>query len=769
MDVKTQGYLAIGLLLLLLFVVAVDPRVPSYRSTYDPPASRSEIEQWARDIKRWRQSPNWDQFDAATSVEAPDFSGSYIFGKYDYRLDIQIRGDRIQYVSWGNDDQENGGAWYSVGDGRLQPDGEWFSVWSCLDLSRAVSNGGGAWFRFSGDRKHIDVRYYHDTLPFGENPIELGEAVQVDLVPGEEMPANRTSVIADSKWHERMLEGRIRTHVETFEAPEGQPFVLWGRVVDDRGEGVDGAVVKRRAAGRIETVTDSRGFFKLEFESVEALTLLAAGKLGYSNGITTLDQETAFTAIGPYGDRQKGAFATITLRPIDRTDYANYEWVAPDYTSGGAYEPEKHLQCGNCHRREWTAWRSSRHASMATNVWTRAAFEKDAKPFAIAAGKTQDDCTPCHSPSLAARLHNYHLDGETLLDAKGVDLEGNHCDFCHKIERISVVEAPGLNGSVRLLRPNPDDSDVPGRIKRVFGPLPDVSFLYMGASYNPIFEMGVLCAGCHEHQLDDHEFAGQGTYSEWRATRYAQPGPDYKECQACHMPQYVAGEVRMVPDPRQPGKMMSVKMSGDLKSSEVEHKGAEIARYSTRFRPLSESHKHSFVGTEDLAFLKSAVQMDVTTEPLTDGLRVKVTLTNVGAGHAVPTGHGLKRYILAVFGKSDGVLLSPAGNLPRDERFNETADATHGVVIGRRFADSQGDDWALPYWRADRESEDTRLLPDQPQVYTFDLPGADAAEVKLILRRGSPALLRSHGLDINRGKVASADLDVVVHNSKVTR
>ena len=459
----------------------------------------------------------------------------------------------------------------------------------------------------------------------------------------------------------------------------------------------------------------------------------------------------------------------LVLQPIDRTDYVNYQWTPPDYTGRAGYDPSRHLQCGNCHRREWEAWRTSRHASMARNGWTRAAFEKDAKPFALANGRKQDDCTPCHSPSLAAKLHSFELNGTTLLDAHGVDMEGNHCDFCHKIERISVPGAPGLNGSIRLLRPNPDDDTVPGGVKRVFGPLPDVSFLYMGAGYNPIFEMGVLCAGCHEHQLDDRTLAGEGTYSEWQQTRYAQPGPDYKECQACHMPQYTAGEVRMVPNPNPLLPPSPVKMGGDLKASEIEHNGAEIARYGTRFRPLSESHKHNFVGTEDTAFLKAAVSMKVTSEKVTDGLRIKVTLENIGAGHAIPTGHGLKRYLLLVSGTAGGRPLAAGTTLPAEERVGEAEFATQGAIIGRRFANADGDDWALPYWRADTLAQDTRLWPGKPQEYSFDLPGADAVEVKLVLRRGSPVLLKSHGLDVSTGKVAGADLDVVVHNSKVTR
>jgi hypothetical protein len=311
------------------------------------------------------------------------------------------------------------------------------------------------------------------------------------------------------------------------------------------------------------------------------------------------------------------------------------------------------------------------------------------------------------------------------------------------------IEAPGVNGSLRLLRPDPLDARVPGAIKRVFGPLPDVSYLYMGAAYNPIFSNSALCASCHENG------AAQGTYSEWRASKYATPA-SYKTCQDCHMPTYQAGEVVMVPQPM--GTPIPVSRGGDLSGEELQNKGVAIARFGTRFRPLNEAHKHSFAGTEDADFLRAGVTMNVEPSQYAGGIRVRVTLTNVGAGHAIPTGHGLKRYVLSVHGRKQGEPLDPTGELPDDERVSAAATATTGALIGRRF----GAEWKTPYWRQAPEL-DTRLQPDQPQEFVFELAGADSAEVKLILRRGSPALLESHGFAPDRQAISGAPLDLVVH------
>ncbi|GIK53831.1 MAG: hypothetical protein BroJett014_28040 [Planctomycetota bacterium] len=743
----TIGFFA--LLPLLALVIWLDPRVPHYHSSYDP-IDYARLAEWSAHLRAWPRAPRYDffAFDAQTgatrpsetsSLGPPDWHQRYAFGRFRYALDVQVRGNRIHYVSWGSDEQRGGGAWSAVGEGRRLDDGRWFTIWSCLDLTRGISNGGGAWLEFSQDRRRIFVRYYHDTLPFGESAVEEGEAA---LWPYTE---------------DRPLEGRVLTYEETRQAPEGRPYTLWGRVVDEEGRGIAGAAVKRRARGEIETTTDARGFFKLSLERIEQLTLVAAGKLGYFNGAITLDRESAFTAVGPGAPKSRAALATIVLRPLDPRDYREYEYVwpkpqPPATEPNSSYDAGKHLQCGNCHRQTFDEWKVSRHATMARNPLVHNAFEQDARPSALAAGQTRDDCTPCHSPSLASALTDFHLAGTTLLDAKGVHQEGNHCDFCHKIGAVPNPEKPGLAGSIRMHRPNSADERVPGNVKHVFGPLPDVSYLFMGASYNPLFQTGALCAGCHEHTLDNG-ILGQGTYSEWRQTRFARPGPDYRECQSCHMPAYTLDDVR-----------------GD----DRKNRGTEIASAGTRFRPLSEVHKHRFAGSEDAAFMREAIAMHMVTRRTGDSLQVTVTLENRGAGHAIPTGHGLKRLLLVVEPVGPGTP-EAANLLPREEWLDGQAQA--GAVIGRKFggpslpAALQGakggePQWSVPFWRATAQVQDSRLWPDQPRVFEFTLAGATAARVKLYLRRASPALLAEQGADLRSRMAGFAPLDLLIHEQQ---
>lgn len=746
---------ALGLLPLLAalaVIVWIDPRTPQYRSSYDPQASHDSVARWFGHLNEWPRAPRYDffAFDAATGrtkpVGEPEFSAHYVFGKYRYGLDVQIRDGRLYYLSWGVDEQQRGGAWTAVGEGTRQPDGRWFTVWSCLDLTELGSNGGGAWLEFSNDRRRIFVRYYHDTLPFGESAVEEGEAL---MLPTQDP---------------RPLEGRVFTIEPTQQKIGDSPFVLYGRVVDENGDGLAGAAVKRRAAGRIEAHSDARGFFRLELDKIEQLTLVCAGKLGYANGAITLDQQTAFGAVGA----QKGqtALATIVLRKNDTTDHRDYEFVPPlrlERSSGDVrYSADKHLYCGNCHRGTYDEWKGSRHATMAKNPLTSRAFSHDAQPSALARGESTDNCTPCHSPSLAATLQSFNLKGQTLLDATGVHLEGNHCDFCHKIEAVTNPLKPGLAGSIRLLRPNPRDARVPGQVKRVFGPLPDVTYLFMGASYNPLFETGALCAGCHEHKLDNGIW-GQSTYSEWRQTRYSQPGPEYRECQGCHMPAYSPEKAKPV---RMPDGSLFTPPS-PVTDDERKNGGREIALSGTRYRPFHEGHRHDFPGSDSSSLIAQAIAMRVESRREGGNLVLTVTLENVGAGHAVPSGHGLKRLILLVEGKDGAVAaLDGANLLPPEERIEGVIQS--GAVLGRRFfgqsanAESTAANWAIPYWRAQSVERDTRLWPGQPQTFTFTLAGAKTAAVKLLYRRASPAWLKDLGLAPKEGKAGNAPLDVTI-------
>ncbi|MHC5049945.1 MAG: multiheme c-type cytochrome, partial [Planctomycetota bacterium] len=373
-------------------------------------------------------------------------------------------------------------------------------------------------------------------------------------------------------------------------------------------------------------------------------------------------------------------------------------------------------RCGNCHKNSYAEWNESRHSLAARNVVTRAVYRKDFLP-ALADKSAAGDpglCTACHAPEAA-------LDGRTtrLDEVAGTALLGNHCDFCHKVHHTETLEAPGVRGSLRLGRPAPDDESVPGPIKRVYGPLADSDYLFMGAVHSPFFATSALCAGCHQYTTLNG-IPAYDTYAEWRA--WASGRRRHESCQSCHMPTGTSMEGRRL--------------------------ARRICINALR-RPQEQIHDHGFLG-RDLA--STAVDLEV--HARREGERVTVTtkVTAVEAGHRVPTGSGNKHLLLVVLA-TDGAgrpyALVDGARIPAHA--GGDGDATRldaGKLRGRLaegdFAGMPGTEFAqvladaagrthVPFWRAVRVVEDSRLVPGAAATvrHVFAVGGGKAVTVEV--------------------------------------
>lgn len=102
----------------------------------------------------------------------------------------------------------------------------------------------------------------------------------------------------------------------------------------------------------------------------------------------------------------------------------------------------------------------------------------------------------------------------------------------------------------------------------------------------PIFEQPDFCAGCHHFADGTAPIVGgrtlQNTYEEWQNSRAAREG---RTCQSCHMP----------------------------------------------------DRRHFFRGIHDPETVRRAVRWHFETNPRGIGTKARMTLTNVGAGHYLPT------------------------------------------------------------------------------------------------------------------------------------
>lgn len=160
-------------------------------------------------------------------------------------------------------------------------------------------------------------------------------------------------------------------------------------------------------------------------------------------------------------------------------------------------------------------------------------------------------CIKCHFPRawLDGRTNGTAEDGFGLLPD---DLQGIQCDYCHRMavppptSPSSITPPPALSG---VLIANAQIFVNDSATKH--GPLGSTFATGHSSAYSPLFEDSVLCAQCHdvsntflERINDEGEGLGvavpiERTYSEWRASAYADPtSPDHKGCMDCHMQPY---------------------------------------------------------------------------------------------------------------------------------------------------------------------------------------------------------------------------------------
>jgi hypothetical protein len=203
-----------------------------------------------------------------------------------------------------------------------------------------------------------------------------------------------------------------------------------------------------------------------------------------------------------------------------------------------------------------------------------------------------------------------------------------------------------------------------------------------------------LCGTCHRF---GHPVSGipiQDTYAEWKNSPYAAEG---KRCQDCHMPAY---------------------------SGKTTESGKE--------RP--ELHAHVFMGGHT-EMIRKAASLDLKSNwngARKELLDVKVSVSNVGAGHMIPTGiPGIREMWLEV-----SVLNG------------SQVAATQKRPLTLELLDESGKP-AMP-WDAVRFGKDTRLGPRKTRVEQFAFKVTNPADVrveaKLLERLVSELAARYAGL-----------------------
>jgi hypothetical protein len=377
--------------------------------------------------------------------------------------------------------------------------------------------------------------------------------------------------------------------------------------------------------------------------------------------------------------------------------------------------------CASCHADAAAQWRSSLHAQSGTNTYYQAVT---ALFIQERGGEAAQYCAACHNPvgllrgevSAQAATSNTpqassKQAGNKAYESRalGVHLlssdaaaEGVTCTVCHLA---AEAGAPPNNGNLTL---QPARATLPtdgfGRLALRSAPAAHRAQLMPA-----VISEATLCGACHNVYTE----AGvplEPTYDEWLDSPYPAEG---KTCQSCHMPTVKARRA-----------------DSGLPQPVVAHGGSPGAISS-----LPDT-------AQDSTLLRAAAELSLDLER---GMAWEVTIgvTNLGAGHKLPTGAADLRQVWLEVTLRDaaGRVVQQQGGV---DRFGMLTPET--VQFRKVLGDAQGQPIELHrFWVATQVLSDTRLAPQETRRVTFELAAPPAAsgpytiEARLRYRDVSPA------------------------------
>lgn len=357
--------------------------------------------------------------------------------------------------------------------------------------------------------------------------------------------------------------------------------------------------------------------------------------------------------------------------------------------------------CGICHNEIYEAWSGSTHAYS----WVDVLFQAEYKmAHEDTNGLTDAFCGSCHTPiGVWTGLVPPH-DGSEMDD---ISKRGISCDFCHSIVAVDHVVNAALQVS-------------PGDIK--YGPKEE-SMAPHGFAYSELHRSAEICGTCHNvnHPLNDLPL--ETTYTEWKGGPYAEEGVI---CQDCHM----------TPTPgvtKNPGMAARV--------------GPEHEHVATHFFVGGNYFLSSLLGEELQAQkaverLQAAADMEVFAHFASPSqLDLEVAITNVGAGHMLPTGltNVRKMWLEVTLFNEAGEILFLSGHEDEGNRIQEDTQFFHTV-----FANASGEK-TDKVWEAESVLLDRRIPPKETVTESYAISveegEVDWIQVRLLYRSAPQYLL----------------------------
>lgn len=498
---------------------------------------------------------------------------------------------------------------------------------------------------------------------------------------------------------------------------------IFGYVQNEDGP-VSEAVVRLQAS-ETYTLTNEHGYFIIEELPSSDSVIVTAWSEGHY--------------IGWFETAPSSQPIVIQLSEYSTADNLNYDWDPSKKGLGS-------LGCAECHP-AYDEWINDAHSQSAVNERfltmysgtdtsgnqsppTEYGYNPDYGNYTLLPDKDKPyygpgykldfpqsggNCSTCHVPSQAAYPGKEYTSDPS--EAEGIELEGIFCDFCHKINDITInpktnlpyENMPGIL-SIELLRPEEGDEDLfLGNFDDVVGP----------DSYLPIYEESKYCAACHFGTFWDTVI--YNSYGEWLDSRYRDPETG-QTCQQCHMPS-VEYEYFVYAD-----------------------KGG-VKRNPEKIR----DHDMTTFMVEEL--MQNAVSLSANATVENGLINLSVEVINDLTGHAVPTDYPLRQMILlieAVDGSGNTLLQTSGEVIPFYGGEGDPEQGYYAGLPGKIYMKVLQEIWTElypsgSYWNPTRILGDNRLMPFEADrtIYSFQMGDAESAaiHVQLIYRRATKELM----------------------------
>jgi hypothetical protein len=357
-----------------------------------------------------------------------------------------------------------------------------------------------------------------------------------------------------------------------------------------------------------------------------------------------------------------------------------------------AFKPEQFTDadtCGMCHPQMLEQWNGTMHANSAVDpYYHRAVLLAKADVPGVEAF-----CSSCHAPvAMLTGQDPLALDALTPAAKNGVG-----CDICHTVKELAHT---GNFGYIAQ----------PGEVK--FGPFGTVPQMFHTVEKSELLGQAKFCGSCHDVAHPLNKLQLESTYSEYLAGPYPAEGV---ACQYCHMTHgYTKYEAF-------PGSIVS---GGQQLDHIWTH---DIVGGNTFVTSMLGADERAKSATERLSRAAAVELTGVKADA--DTLQFDAKVTNIGAGHKLPTGVTEERQIwldVRVLA-ADGTELAHFGQL--DEHGSIPEDT---LILETKFGDAQGK-VTHRIWLATSVISDRRIAPRQSEAqhYSVTVPaGAKPAAIE---------------------------------------